>query len=281
MLFNKKNRGENSFWMSYTDLMSGFLVIFIILSLIAYKGYRQEARLADKLASELSDSMRVLDSVRLANVLIDSLLQSNNVRLKDIEGILATLQQNDLKNMLEEYKSCIRTDDPRIEVSFDDERGSIVLRHRYPGELFSSNAHKQSYNHVTGDLALFLKGDGKNPGTGRLIVARTMDLCKKYKTRRFELRIEGHTDPTWEYGYQNGFIENLKLSSERANSVYEYILNNCGLSDLEVRFVQKNMISVGYSYSSRIDGETGMIERPNDKDLNDKSRRIEFRIIAY
>jgi hypothetical protein len=37
----KKNKGEDyNFWMSYTDLMSGFLIIFIIGSLLAYKGYR-------------------------------------------------------------------------------------------------------------------------------------------------------------------------------------------------------------------------------------------------
>lgn len=30
---------EHNFWMSYTDLMSGFLIVFIIAGLIAYKGY--------------------------------------------------------------------------------------------------------------------------------------------------------------------------------------------------------------------------------------------------
>jgi hypothetical protein len=39
-LFGKNKDEEHNFWMSYTDLMSGFLIIFIIGSLLAYKGYR-------------------------------------------------------------------------------------------------------------------------------------------------------------------------------------------------------------------------------------------------
>ena len=35
-VFNKKSEDEHNFWMSYTDLMSGFLIVFIIASLIAY-----------------------------------------------------------------------------------------------------------------------------------------------------------------------------------------------------------------------------------------------------
>jgi hypothetical protein len=36
-LFGKNKGEEHNFWMSYTDLMSGFLIIFIIASFVAYK----------------------------------------------------------------------------------------------------------------------------------------------------------------------------------------------------------------------------------------------------
>ena len=37
---NFKNEGdEHNFWQNYTDLMSGFLVVFIITSLVAWYGY--------------------------------------------------------------------------------------------------------------------------------------------------------------------------------------------------------------------------------------------------
>ena len=31
---------EHNFWQNYTDLMSGFLIVFIITSLMAYVGYK-------------------------------------------------------------------------------------------------------------------------------------------------------------------------------------------------------------------------------------------------
>jgi hypothetical protein len=38
-LFGKNKGEEHNFWMSYTDLMSGFLIVFILASLLAYKEY--------------------------------------------------------------------------------------------------------------------------------------------------------------------------------------------------------------------------------------------------
>lgn len=39
-LFLKDNGEEHNFWQNYTDLMSGFLIVFIITSLVAYVGYK-------------------------------------------------------------------------------------------------------------------------------------------------------------------------------------------------------------------------------------------------
>lgn len=36
----KENGEEHNFWQNYTDLMSGFLIVFIIASLVAYNSYR-------------------------------------------------------------------------------------------------------------------------------------------------------------------------------------------------------------------------------------------------
>ena len=38
--FLKDNGEEHNFWQNYTDLMSGFLIVFIITSLVAYVGYK-------------------------------------------------------------------------------------------------------------------------------------------------------------------------------------------------------------------------------------------------
>ena len=35
-IFKKDTNEEHNFWMSYTDLMSGFLVVFIILTVLLF-----------------------------------------------------------------------------------------------------------------------------------------------------------------------------------------------------------------------------------------------------
>lgn len=98
------------------------------------------------------------------------------------------------------------------------------------------------------------------------------------KDNNIELRIEGHTDPTWkgsDRGGDNSFLKNLDLSSKRANAVYEYILNGSELSNEEKNFVKMNMISVGYSFSDRV--QKGTLD---DEYYDPSSRRIEFRILS-
>ena len=40
---------EHNFWQNYTDLMSGFLIVFIIASIIAYNQYKEKESLMSKL----------------------------------------------------------------------------------------------------------------------------------------------------------------------------------------------------------------------------------------
>ncbi|MCS3284720.1 hypothetical protein NXV73_23660 [Bacteroides salyersiae] len=51
-LFKKDFGEEHNFWMSYTDLMSGFLVVFIILSAILYNHYNDKVAEAEKAQQE-------------------------------------------------------------------------------------------------------------------------------------------------------------------------------------------------------------------------------------
>ena len=113
----------------------------------------------------------------------------------------------------------------------------------------------------------------------------------KQRYPSIELRIEGHADPNGirdkrtgyvpRYGSEDSFIENMKLSSERANSVYSYLYNdkNVSLTEIEKEFLRNHAISVGYSFSERIKNGTHL-DKTTYGYLDDVSRRIEFRIIA-
>lgn len=299
-LFKKDSGEEHNFWMSYTDLMSGFLVVFIILSAILFNhfsrksGETEESRIMyDSLIikyntaiEDLKNSGRDIDSCLVANAKLrfktDSLTHViDNLRKNDMKNlvlkidslthVIDSLRKNDMKNLVLQYTEFagIKGD---IRVVVDKSKGSIVLYHRNNDELFSSGGCVPQKA-----LKEFLNQYGKS------IIAKTISLKQKYP--RIELRIEGHTDPVGQYGQEYGgdasFVYNMGLSSQRANSVYSYLYNSqkVSLNEQEKAFLRNHAISVGYSFSERIKNGTHS-NRMSYGYLDDASRRIEFRIIA-
>lgn len=259
-LFHKQSNDDHNFWMSYTDLMSGFLVVFIILSAILYSHYKEQTLEAVIAENRYKEALRNLEQSKGSS---DSL----RIELLSLKHVIDSLRQNDLKNLILQYKD-IFVYDPSVKVEFDTIRGSIILTNRNGGEdLFSKGK-----TYMKNELKVYIDKVGKR------IVERTISLWRLNSYKNVELRIEGHTDPTWGTylrGSNYSFIENLSLSSERANNVYQYILKNTGLTSGQQDFVKRNMISIGYSFSSRVsDGTINNVNKDAD------SRRIEFRIIS-
>ena len=223
-LFHRNEDGEHNFWMSYTDLMSGFLVVFIIISAVMYKNYQDKTR------------------------------ESNA----------------SLKNLIVEYKDVFYLDDPNISVEFNSDRGSIILTHHNP----------QKYLFASGKDTMEVVLERYLYNIRKPLVVKTMELWKEHNYKNVELRIEGHTDPNGLYrgtkrGSDESFLQNLDLSSRRANRVYNYILGNKSLTVEQREFAKKNMISVGYSFAHRVQQNN-----VGDEKLDPSSRRIEFRIIS-
>lgn len=243
-LFKGKNEGGHDFWMSYTDLMSGFLIVFIICSIIVYNKYSKKKHeyevLCEKLHINPDSLMNQIDSIKYLS---------------------------SLKNRISEYKD-IFVETEEIKVVFDSKRGSIILTHKDPSkDLFAPGDTT-----IRSPLKEYLDSVYLD------VVKKTIDLNTNHN---IELRIEGHTDPTWGKEIPRGsdisFIKNLGLSSRRANAVYEYIFKGKKLNAEQRRFVERNMISVGYSFSERVQSDSINID---DASLDPASRRIEFRIIS-
>lgn len=231
-LFGKDKGEEHNFWMSYTDLMSGFLIVFIICSIVTYNNYSEKKE----------ECERQLDSIRYLS---------------------------SLKNQILEYKEIFPETD-EIKVSFDSLRGSIILMHKDPSKDLFDRGESVIKSPLKEYLDYIYMG----------LIRKTMELDTMYPN--IELRIEGHTDPSWDKtgktirGSNGSFLENLKLSSRRANAVYEHIFEKD--LDFEQReFLKKNMISVGYSFSERVEKNNVGVEYEY---LDPSSRRIEFRIIS-
>ena len=225
-LFRKKEGGSHDFWMSYTDMMSAFLIVFMIGCIYAFNGYQRKTVELDYAKARVECHRNV------------------------------SVETNDIKPI------------------FDDKRGSIKLIDKTPnGELFESG--KASFYRRKSNTVLPLKPYLEKIYTA--LVDTTMSIARR-KNVNIELRIEGHTDPNWNEltrGSGESYIRNLKLSSERANAVYELILRGDRLSDAQRTFLMQHMISVGYSFSERIENNN-----IDNMDLDAQSRRIEFRIIS-
>ena len=277
-LFKKDSGEEHNFWMSYTDLMSGFLVVFIILSAILFNHFSRKSGEAEEskimydslivkyntAIEDLKNSGRDIDSCSVANAEL-------KLKTDSLTHVIDSLRKNDMKNLVLQYSEFagIKGD---IRVVVDKLKGSIVLYHRNNEELFSSGGSVPQRA-----LKEFLNIYGKG------IIAKTISLKQRYPS--IELRIEGHTDPVGQYGQEYGgdasFVYNMGLSSQRANSIYSYLYNSSkvSLNEQEKAFLRNHAISVGYSFSERIKNGTHS-SRTTYGHLDDASRRIEFRIIA-
>lgn len=277
-LFKKDSGEEHNFWMSYTDLMSGFLVVFIILSAILFNHFSRKSGEAEE-SKIMCDSLIVkynnaIEDLKNSGRDIDSCLVVNaELRSKtdSLTHVIDSLRKNDMKNLVLQYSEFagIKGD---IRVVVDKSKGSIVLYHKNNEELFSSGGSVPQKA-----LKEFLNLYGKS------IIAKTISLKQRYPS--IELRIEGHTDPVGQYGQEYGgdasFVYNMGLSSQRANSIYSYLYNSqkVSLNEQEKAFLRNHAISVGYSFSERIKNGTHS-SRTTYGHLDDASRRIEFRIIA-
>ncbi len=277
-LFKKDSGEENNFWMSYTDLMSGFLVVFIVLSAILFNYFSRKSGEAEE-SKIMYDSLIVkyntaIEDLKNSGRNIDSCLVANaELRSKtdSLTHVIDSLRKNDMKNLVLQYSEFagIKGD---IRVVVDKSKGSIVLYHKNNEELFSSGGSVPQKA-----LKEFLNIYGKS------IIAKTISLKQRYPS--IELRIEGHTDPVGQYGQEYGgdasFVYNMGLSSQRANSIYSYLYNSqkVSLNEQEKAFLRNHAISVGYSFSERIKNGTHS-SRTTYGHLDDASRRIEFRIIA-
>lgn len=87
-LFKKDSGEEHNFWMSYTDLMSGFLVIFIIISAVMYNRFDNKKKEYEHLCKVL----RIENSDSLRNY------------IKSLEEVVDSINHSNLKNRIYEYK---------------------------------------------------------------------------------------------------------------------------------------------------------------------------------
>jgi outer membrane protein OmpA-like peptidoglycan-associated protein len=109
-------------------------------------------------------------------------------------------------------------------------------------------------------------------------------LQEKYNDKISEIRVEGHTDnvPAPQYD-KDPYIANTLLSQERSAEVIkhfremEYFKN---LSNKQITLIEYLLTANGLSYGRTVDNNGDLTINSNQPINNQKSRRVEFRIIT-
>src|SRR5690606_20094141 len=108
-------------------------------------------------------------------------------------------------------------------------------------------------------------------------------LQEKYKEKIAEIRIEGHTD-TKPIGLTNDpYIDNMELSQDRARNVLAFLRSqDCfkNLNQTKKERLQYWLTANGLSYGRTVDKDYKLTFESNQFIDDDKSRRVEFRIVT-
>lgn len=282
----RKNRDEEiTYWLSYSDMMAGLLLTFVLI--IAFTmlhakmqydekqtellGKEQELIVqADELEEErdtvarqkttLDEQAKMLNAQEEALAeqgekiaIQEETLREQHELLDKLEAIMSEQQQklDDIIGVRTELVEDLKAefDDSDLKVSVDEKTGGITFD---ASILFD-------YNKST------LKPSGKEFLAEFLPRYADVLLSPKYKDNISEILIEGHTDTEGDY------LFNLDLSQKRAFEVAEYCLGDKSgiLTDSQLEEMRTLISATGRSYSNPVYDDQGKIDMV-------ASRRVEF-----
>ena len=281
----KGRDSETTYWLSYSDMMAGLLLVFVIIiavSMLHAKMQYDEKELelagkeeellirSDELESErdvvakqkatLDEQQKMLNAQEEALAeqgkkiaIQEKTLKEQHELLDKLEAIMSEQQQklDDIIGVRAELVEDLKEEfeDSDLKVSVDEKTGAITFDANI---LFDYNKS-------------VLKESGKDFLSKFLPRYADVLLSDKYKDNISEILIEGHTDTEGKY------LFNLELSQKRALAVASYCLDdNSGVVDDEQLEALRELTSAtGKSYSNPIMDEEGEVDM-------EASRRVEF-----
>jgi outer membrane protein OmpA-like peptidoglycan-associated protein len=108
-------------------------------------------------------------------------------------------------------------------------------------------------------------------------------MQEKYKTKIAEIRIEGHTDTIPRKNGSDTYIDNMELSQNRARNVLAYLRTQDCFTKLgkdKNELLQYWLTANGLSFGRTVDSNDSLSIFSRNPIDNDKSRRVEFRIVT-
>lgn len=257
---NKEDERFNV-WRSYSDMMAGLLLLFILVMTIwfieaqkSYEAELQSQELQEQLSAEieaqkkevqeqqekLKEQQNALDQQAMLVQNQQKIMAEQQEKIDNIIGVKADLIE-DLKKEFEKEN---------LTVGIDDETGAIT---------FDSNILFE-YNKSV------LTREGEDMLSQMLPIYCQILLKEEYRDYLSEIIIDGFTDTKGSYDF------NLKLSQNRAYAVTKFLLDidEEFLSEKQCAFLESKLSTNGRSKSNPILTEDNQIDM-------DASRRVEVK----
>ena len=241
----RQQEQQNSYWISYSDLMAGLLILFILISIFALLGFRdKEEALKDK-KQEVLIKEKELKEMKKKVVQKEQELEKTRKEIEDMLKIKARI----ISFLKEELSK------KSIKVDIDEETGAIAIEDTL---LFDS-----AQSAIKPEGKAFLK---------KFFPAYVTILLSKKDIRNHiaEVIVEGHTDDV------GSNIYNLKLSQDRALSVSNFLMKE-NFKYAYKKVLIKKLTAVGKGESCPIIVKKKVKNRMVKKINRDKSRRVEFK----
>lgn len=283
-----ESEGHN-FWQSYSDMMAGLLLTFILiicgalLMLMGVKNSYDESELAlaareAQLEEEISAKLSYADlseqqKAQLAEQ--QSLLDEQQRQLDEQQAQLAAqkLQLDASKTLLSTQQALLTSQQQELEDVIGIKRDLVeALSQEFAGTDLDISIDEHTGAILLDSSVLFALNDSRLSSDGSQTLSEFLPryfsvvLSDDYIDHISEIIIEGHTDTAGSYIY------NLFLSEERAAAVADYCLDDDqSLFDAETLEAVRSLVTVsGRSFSDPVYNDDGTVNA-------DASRRVEIK----
>ena len=260
----KSEEGGFNVWRSYSDMMAGVLLLFILIMCVtlfqAQKSYNESIKerddkiaLQEQYTAEILAQQSELDEKKLLAELAAQ-LKEQQASLDEKTSLLAT-QQKKIDNIIGVKADVIEAlqkefSKNNVSVDIDAQTGALTLN---ANVLFDYDKSE-------------LTDEGKQELADILPIYCKVLLQKDYKKYLAEIIIDGYTDTDGDYDY------NLELSQKRSLAVAQYLteIRENFLSSDEISELQNYLTVNGHGSANPVLDSDGNVDK-------DASRRVEVK----